>query len=546
MSGSGTGTPVVASAETTLGDMIEQVQTRLGDPSGTIYSDEMTRLMLNSGVQYLFPKFYAIGSTALSGNGITKVFALEPTIGSEIAAVIDAYELETTYSWSEITDSPLAYIGDSSRLAPLRDYRVARGALGEAFLNFFSAPNTDVVVSIAERPSTFSGDDDTLADIGFPERARDCLVFYACWQLLSQRLPENFDTLVETQRQVETNDLTETQTQGGTETQTQTDNKTQQETGTKDSTTTESKTGTTGEVIDLEQTENKDETLTTTGGETTTDVRTAATTTNGETGLHKSTNDYQHVLETESTQRIPALTTAESGTESTTHDAGTLEKEVNPHTQKEETQIIGAKTTDTDYDEGTPPRATEARESTQTVTTTSVYLNDKKDWEWNRQTRDGEDETTFGKHTVETGTDTTTHTKEDTTSQAGGEEDVTVENKTESTSEDSQGTVTKDETQATAGNNLTVSSQEKTTTDDTTDTIVLDEDTTTTVTNTGTSSTELERDTTQETLTTGGKTTSLSTMATFRDRVQTAQYYKLLFDMEVQTKRMRPWTSRGL
>jgi hypothetical protein len=92
MSGSGTGTPVAASAETTLGDMIAEVQTRLGDAGGTVYSDEVVRLMLNSALAFLFPKFYVLEAQQLTANG-EKVFALDPDLGEEVAAVVDVYEL---------------------------------------------------------------------------------------------------------------------------------------------------------------------------------------------------------------------------------------------------------------------------------------------------------------------------------------------------------------------------------------------------------------------------------------------------------------------
>ena len=80
-------------AETTLAEMIHEVQARLGD-DGSLWSEEMIRIMLESGLSYLFPKFYAVEPMLLEGNGSTTVFALEPTIGEEVGGVLDIFLVE--------------------------------------------------------------------------------------------------------------------------------------------------------------------------------------------------------------------------------------------------------------------------------------------------------------------------------------------------------------------------------------------------------------------------------------------------------------------
>jgi len=80
-------------ADATLADMIAEVQTRLGD-DGTFWSEEMIRVVIESGLSYLFPKFYAVEPMLLEGNGSTTVFALEPTIGEEVGGVLDIFLVE--------------------------------------------------------------------------------------------------------------------------------------------------------------------------------------------------------------------------------------------------------------------------------------------------------------------------------------------------------------------------------------------------------------------------------------------------------------------
>jgi|APCry1669189204_1035204.scaffolds.fasta_scaffold284931_2 hypothetical protein len=80
-------------ADATLADMIAEVQTRLGD-DGTFWTEELVRIMLESGLSYLFPKFYAVEPMLLEGNGSTTVFALEPTIGEEVGGVLDIFLVE--------------------------------------------------------------------------------------------------------------------------------------------------------------------------------------------------------------------------------------------------------------------------------------------------------------------------------------------------------------------------------------------------------------------------------------------------------------------
>ena len=82
-------------AETTLAEMIHEVQARLGD-DGSLWSEEMIRVMLESGLSFLFPKFYAIEPLILEGDGNSTLFPLEPVVGEEVGGVLDVFLVEGT------------------------------------------------------------------------------------------------------------------------------------------------------------------------------------------------------------------------------------------------------------------------------------------------------------------------------------------------------------------------------------------------------------------------------------------------------------------
>lgn len=128
----------------------------------------LVRAKLNAGLRYLHPKFYAVEELVFDGNSTTKTFALAPTNG-EVTGILDVFD------------------GDY-RLTPMRDYRVNRGALESATLSCFTAPQSSVRVMVAKRIDSFPSDSSTLAELGIPERAKDPLVYYACWQLLNQKM----------------------------------------------------------------------------------------------------------------------------------------------------------------------------------------------------------------------------------------------------------------------------------------------------------------------------------------------------------------------
>lgn len=450
-----------------------------------------------------------------------------------------------------MADDPLIlsdYIGSTStRLSPFRDYRVLRGPGEAAYLNLFSPPQGQVLATLATRVNHFSELSETLPDLGLPSRMKDCLVYYACWQLLSQRLPVGQEALKLTTRQTETDNTVVSEVTSGSDTQTQTDNKTQTETGTKDGTVEEARAGTQSEVVDLEQTETKNGSVTTTGGETTTDVRTQAVTATNEENMAETTVGFDQVDTDNKSYKYPNLTTTESGSESVDTGEKVTKNEKQSNEQIMVTEHHDAVVETMDWDEGQPPRQTSQTVPAYDITSTTTHPGQgwNKDWTTEEAVEDAQVQH-FGKVVKEEGVDYTHEILDDNKRTSLDHESNTHGNKSETTSEDSQGTVVKDQTDTTVDNDLTVSAQEKVTTDDLTTTTTTDEDTTNTIVNTGTQITALEKDTTTATSTEGDKITGIETMATYRDRLQTAQYYKMLLDLEVQHKQMRSWVARGL
>ena len=81
-------------ADPTVAQMVVEVQKRLGDEAGEVWTEEMILAMMESGLSYLFPKFYAIEPLILEGDGNTTVFTLEPTVGEEVGGVLDIFLIE--------------------------------------------------------------------------------------------------------------------------------------------------------------------------------------------------------------------------------------------------------------------------------------------------------------------------------------------------------------------------------------------------------------------------------------------------------------------
>ena len=500
----------------------------------------------------------------------------------------------------------------SQRLTPFRDYRMIRGGGEAAYLSLFAPPQGQVLATVATRVNHFSELSDTLPDLGLPSRMKDCLVYYACWQLLSQRLPVGQEDLKQTQRQTEsgTEDRSEvldgaqlqTQieakagTQGQQRDSTQTDakdvtvttnedgttteDKTPTITGTRESTTTETKAAINLEDTNLEQTEDKNGNLTSAGTEYTSSQNAGS-----------GTSDITERSGQENWQTLDSRTQDDGGTtkssmdtvdqDEATHSETLHDTQVNQHNfsadppghiEDRQPDV----TTHAEWDSATPAHQTVSK-----VLAHSNYQFDTTDK--NQFTHTGGSETDDGTHNVDSMTiGMETDLNHNVSTKHDEQENLTVDTKfttkLDGTSEDNRGSTTTGRTDANLESNLVLNEQSKVatanednvtlfvetttqgtaednvTTVDKTTVEVTDEDATsiiteavdTTTSEDNTTTVNQSTDNTTTSVFATDKVTGIETMSTYSDRLRIAQYYKVLLDVEVQSKKMRSWVARGL
>ena len=126
---------------------------------------------INAGVDVCFPTMYVRSNDTVATDGILSEFAC-PT-GTEFVTGVDFHSADTD-PWAR--QHPRRY--DAFYTA------------GEPHLHFFSAPGQGTLrIHYVGRPVPFSSaDDDLEADVGLPLRAADCIVSYACYYLLVQKM----------------------------------------------------------------------------------------------------------------------------------------------------------------------------------------------------------------------------------------------------------------------------------------------------------------------------------------------------------------------
>ena len=535
---------------------------------------------------------------------------------------------------------PADYVNAQSlRLSPARDYRLIRSGAEEASLNLFAAPQGQVLVTAATRVDHFGSTADTLPALGLPSRMKNCLVYYTCWQLLTQRLAIGQEELrlmsrqtesgtedrseilagLQTQTQVEdksqlqglskegttTEDKNSTQSQERATTQTDTkdgtvstaedstttEDKTPTVTGTRDSTTTETKAALAQEDTNLEQTEDKNATALSASAEVVAEERSAATTggdtqstVEGNTQTLHSTSDEttraskQSETETGTTEEYYDVKTGEAGTHdvvskrgnigTTTNERGTASWDrTTPAVQTGSTahtgQVVDDNTVTTNnqssatLDKNSGDKATEGLEMNIELDTTSDHIAKTE-----TQSADNASTTTTDKDekTSEDNTSSTTADKTDTSVESNlvlnlqekvatnAEDNVTIfsEVTTEGTAEDNVVLVDKDIVVTTDEDDVSVVAEtvDVTGTEDNIIGVLETSDQTTTEDNTIT--TDQSTDNTTTSVFTTTKVTGVESRDTYRDRFQTAQYYKMLLDLEVNAKKMRSWAARGL
>ena len=548
----------------------------------------------------------------------------------------------TPVSKDSVGLKPADYVTSQSlRLSPARDYRLIRSGAEEASLNLFAAPQGQVLVTTATRVDHFGSTADTLPSLGLPSRMKNCLIYYTCWQLLSQRLAVGQEELKLMSRQTEAGTEDRSEILAGQQTQTEVDAKSQLTGLSKDTTTTEDKAGTQGSQRDSTQTDTKDSTVTGTEDSTTTDDKTPtitgtrdSTTTEVRAALNQedtnleqtddknataysvstdvtaedragsstsTTNDVVSednisVLDSIAEELVSASKQSSTGQGTTetsksvkTTDQGSHDK-VEPISGKVHTHQFTTGTAD--WDRATPAVQTGSTQDVVTDVTDTVHtdtdhrtvgIDTDELLDHNTESLDSsvgrdssKDLTSKTENQTASNSQVTEGSKQDLTSednnttQTGNKTDTSLESnlvlnvqeKTATNAEDNVTTYTEVTTQGTAEDNINVLDKDTLTTTDEDDTSVLTEaiDQTTTENNTiGVLETSDQTTTEDNTITTDQstdntttsvfettKTTGLESRDTYRDRFQTVQYYKMLLDLEVQSKHMRSWMARGL
>lgn len=157
----------------TLLDDVNEGTTLYVDYKVRHWSEQLLWRLINNGLHYLYPKFYAQAeiTPTLGSDG---TYPLSDSLGRIVAAVVDVEDVS----------------GDSTlHLSPQRDYRILRRADEDAYLRVFGTVIGTLTVRIAVHPHEFTAESTTLLDLGLPERMREPLVLYTCWQALTQKMP---------------------------------------------------------------------------------------------------------------------------------------------------------------------------------------------------------------------------------------------------------------------------------------------------------------------------------------------------------------------
>jgi len=129
------------------------------------WSEALVTQAINAAIDNLFPAMYVRSN----------------------ATVAAAQEVACPTGTEFITGVDTGSAGAWKRLQPKR-YDVVYTA-GVPSLHFFTTPTGSVRIHYVARPTTLSSAGDSLeASSGLPARAKDCVVSYACWYLLTQKM----------------------------------------------------------------------------------------------------------------------------------------------------------------------------------------------------------------------------------------------------------------------------------------------------------------------------------------------------------------------
>jgi len=158
---------------TLLTDHVDTGTTLYVDYKTRHWSDQLLWRLVNNGLHYLYPKFYAIIELTPTA-GSDGDYPLEDNAERIIGGVIDVDDVSS---------------GGTIRLSPFRDYRVSRKEDEGAYLRVFGTVQGTLTVRAAVHPLQFLAPATTFADLGLPERMREPLTLYVCWQAIYQKMP---------------------------------------------------------------------------------------------------------------------------------------------------------------------------------------------------------------------------------------------------------------------------------------------------------------------------------------------------------------------
>ena len=158
---------------TLLTDHVDEGTTLYVDYKTRHWSEQLLWRLVNNGLHYLYPRFYAIVeiTPTIGGDGD---YPLLDNAERIIGGIIDV---------EDVSDSGI------SHLTPFRDYRVVRKEDEDAYLRLFTSAQGTVTVRAAVHPLQFLAPATTFADLGLPERMREPLTLYVCWQAINQKMP---------------------------------------------------------------------------------------------------------------------------------------------------------------------------------------------------------------------------------------------------------------------------------------------------------------------------------------------------------------------
>ena len=138
------------------------------------WSEQLLWRLINNALNSLYPKFYSITSLTPTADANGDYPLVDPH-SRVIGGIIDVELVDTS---------------GTIHLRPFYDYRLMRTADEAASLRVFADTSTGTLtVRVGCHPASFSATTTTLLDLELPDRMREPIVLYTCWQAVTQKMP---------------------------------------------------------------------------------------------------------------------------------------------------------------------------------------------------------------------------------------------------------------------------------------------------------------------------------------------------------------------